>query len=247
MKVPDNGFDVAISFAGEDREIAEALANRLVSLGVSVFYDRFFQSDLWGKDLYEHISDIYTNRSKFCVILVSAQYLLKKWTRHERKSAQARAFTQGPEYILPVRLDDSDLPGLASTVGYLDLRERSINDISDFILEKLGFMSESELRRRRALIEERASTVGILPDDLQSTINRLVQEHDLVIGGSSEPQRWPGKSVCNLCNAIYRNDNLYFCVDCQKAYCHLCVWKLDAVPFKETEFRWYCSCRGRVG
>ena len=47
-------FDVALSFAGEDREYAEALADLLNSGGYTIFYDKYEQADLWGKDLYVH-------------------------------------------------------------------------------------------------------------------------------------------------------------------------------------------------
>ncbi|MFB3883219.1 MAG: hypothetical protein ACE149_18280 [Armatimonadota bacterium] len=42
-------FDFALSFAGEDREIAEALARLLVKAGASAFYDRFYRSWSLGK------------------------------------------------------------------------------------------------------------------------------------------------------------------------------------------------------
>jgi hypothetical protein len=142
-------YDVAISFAGEDRDVAEELATQLVARSVSVFYDRFFQSELWGKDLYEHIADIYSKRATYCLMIVSRSYLLKKWTTHERKSAQARAFAQGAEYILPVRLDDTELPGLPSTIGYIDYRQASCKEIVDLLLEKLGRQSESGLLLRQ--------------------------------------------------------------------------------------------------
>jgi hypothetical protein len=57
-----NGYDVAISFAGEDRTIAEAIAEELKKLSFTVFYDRYEQANLWGKDLYAHLSDVYVNR-----------------------------------------------------------------------------------------------------------------------------------------------------------------------------------------
>lgn len=48
-------YDVALSFAGEDRDYAGQVAEQLVELGVTVFYDRFEQVNLWGKDLAEHL------------------------------------------------------------------------------------------------------------------------------------------------------------------------------------------------
>jgi len=46
-------YTIALSFSGEEREFAESIAQILRENEVAVFYDRFEQHDLWGKDLYE--------------------------------------------------------------------------------------------------------------------------------------------------------------------------------------------------
>ena len=51
-------YDVALSFAGEDREYVEDVATFLKGFGVKVFYDKFEQADLWAKDLYKHLNDL---------------------------------------------------------------------------------------------------------------------------------------------------------------------------------------------
>jgi hypothetical protein len=84
---------------------------------VSVFYDANEQADLWGKDLYAHLADIYEKKAKYCLMLVSGAYAAKVWTNHERKSAQARALMQKGEYILPVRFDETERSGLPTTVS----------------------------------------------------------------------------------------------------------------------------------
>jgi hypothetical protein len=103
-------FDVALSFAGEDRDYAEALADALRQYGVKVFYDKYEQAILWGKDLYTYLSDLYQNRARYCVMLLSQHYAAKLWTNHERQSAQARAFREHKEYIRGYL--DLSFPGL---------------------------------------------------------------------------------------------------------------------------------------
>jgi hypothetical protein len=87
-------YDVALSFAGEDREYAEALAEALKRHGMKVFYDRYEKSTLWGKNLYTHLSDLYQNQARYCVIFVSRYYATKVWTTREREAAQARALQE---------------------------------------------------------------------------------------------------------------------------------------------------------
>ena len=140
-------YDVAISFAGEQRTEAEAIANCLQSAGIKVFYDAYEQANLWGKDLYEHLSDIYQNKARYCLMLVSAGYGAKVWPTHERRNAQARALSQRIEYILPVRFDETEIPGLPNTVGYLQFKEHGVKGICTNLLKKLdGPFGSSERR-----------------------------------------------------------------------------------------------------
>jgi hypothetical protein len=68
--LPSN-FDVAISFAGTERELAEKLAEILRAAGIAVFYDNFYPEHLWGKNLTAFLDEIYRKRAKFCVVFVS--------------------------------------------------------------------------------------------------------------------------------------------------------------------------------
>ena len=42
-------YDVALSFAGEDRHYVERVAKELQRRGIRVFYDKYEQTELWGK------------------------------------------------------------------------------------------------------------------------------------------------------------------------------------------------------
>ena len=77
------------------------------------------------------------DRARFCVVIVSEHYADKLWTSHELKQAQARVFSERSDYILPVRLDDVSVPGLNETIGHLDGRTLSVEEIGDAILKKL--------------------------------------------------------------------------------------------------------------
>lgn len=131
-------YDVALSFAGEQREYVRGVAGVLADVGVAVFYDDYEKVDLWGKDLYEHLSAVYSRRARYTVMFVSQHYAAKVWPRLERRAAQERALRENDEYILPVRFDDTEVPGLSSNVGYLDARVLAPGDVAGAILVKLG-------------------------------------------------------------------------------------------------------------
>lgn len=131
-------YQIGLSFAGEDREYVEAVASELKIQGVSVFYDNYEQVDLWGKDLYQHLNDVYKNKCEYCIIFISENYAKKLWTIHELKSAQTKAFTENKEYILPVRFDDTEIPGVNATVGYLDCNKISPIELATLASKKVG-------------------------------------------------------------------------------------------------------------
>ena len=131
-------FDVALSFAGEDRHYARELENLLNKGGYSVFYDKNEQAMLWGKNLYDYLSSVYKDKARYCIMFLSKHYAQKWWTNHERQSAQARAFEENQEYILPVRIDDTEIPGILKTIGFLDLRSMTIEQIYQVLVEKLS-------------------------------------------------------------------------------------------------------------
>ena len=97
-------FDVAISFAGEDRGIANQLAQLLKASGLLIFYDDDERSQLLGENLFEYLIEIYKNQASYCVILVSKDYVKKRWPRHDFHAVQARVFEQFDQaYMLPIR------------------------------------------------------------------------------------------------------------------------------------------------
>lgn len=131
-------YDVALSFAGEDRQYADALAAILRAAGVEVFYDKYEQSSLWGKNLVEHLHKVYGKQTRFVVMFLSEHYAKKVWPTTERRAAQEAAFKE-PEraVILPIKIDDTEIPGHPTTVGYISIKD-GIPEIARLLLEKLA-------------------------------------------------------------------------------------------------------------
>ncbi|EPD8246238.1 toll/interleukin-1 receptor domain-containing protein [Yersinia enterocolitica] len=130
-------YDIALSFAGEDREYVKQVADLLLQSGVKVFYDSFEEEKLWGKDLYVYLSEIYKDKALYTIMFISEHYALKLWTNHERRSMQARAFQESAEYILPAKFDDTEIPGLLPTIGFISLVNRSPQNFVEIINRKL--------------------------------------------------------------------------------------------------------------
>jgi len=195
-------FDVAASFAAEDRGFVEGVVNALKRKGVRIFYDDDEAVELWGEDLAEYFDEVFRFRARFALLFVSQHYAHKMWARYERRSSLARSLEDEATYMLPVRLDDTELRGLRPTLGYLDARRFGTDGIVAAVLRKLGTsdtaddltpvsrVPRSEAERQRILLEKPpgweylyfASLLQLGKDSLE----RKYRDHELGFGERSE-------------------------------------------------------------
>jgi len=142
MKHAPFKYDIALSFAGQDRNIARTIADSLKKRNITVFYDSDEITSLWGQNLYDRLTSLYSREARFALILVSGHYAKKRWTKLERQAIQARAFLQDEPYLLPLKLDDTELDELLPTIGHVEWTGDP-EYIADLVLAKLGIDSES--------------------------------------------------------------------------------------------------------
>jgi hypothetical protein len=171
-------FDVALSYAGENRDYVRQVARALEMKGVSVFFDEFNEGELWGEDLVEQLHDIYRSRARYCVIFISSHYASKAWPTHEKRSAFERALGQDSPYILPARFDDTILPGLPATIGYISLSDKSPEEVANLVHEKIiDTESEKQPDRAEGIRKPRKRPRRINPyDEVQSFLSMLSAE-----------------------------------------------------------------------
>lgn len=170
-----NLYDVAFSFAGEDRSFVHEVAVRLREAGATVFYDEFHEIELWGENLPEKLDQVYRTQSKFVVVYISESYVSKVWTRFEIKSVLAAAISSPEPFLLPARFDDTDLPGVQPTISYVDLRKETPETFALKILEKI---KEDTPRGEpeRVFSDEDSFRVLLLPfDPLEKVQSKDVQ------------------------------------------------------------------------
>jgi len=142
-EAPDR-YEVAISYAGEDKKIAEELAKRLRDKNIKVFIDRFSQADLWGKNLSNEFKELFGPKADYVLTLISKHYVVKDWTDFEFTVARGEAKKRNREFILPIRLDNAPMVGLRSDICYLDYRKDGPKVIVNTLLQKLGKKTPSK-------------------------------------------------------------------------------------------------------
>ena len=136
MKEPE--YQVALSFAGEQRPYVDEVAWRLRAKAIRVFYDDFEKVRLWGTSGAETFTDVFEHKAQCVVMFISEAYATKKWPRHERRAALSRMIREDREYVLPVRFDDTPLPGLPTDMLYLKADDYSPAALASLIAQKLG-------------------------------------------------------------------------------------------------------------
>jgi len=130
-------FQVALSFASEQRPYVQRVATALTALGIQHFYDGDQQIDLWGTNQGETLQRIYLKDSSSVVMFISRHYAEKVWPAAERRATLSRALHERREYVLPVRFDDTTLPGLDPDMSYLKVSDYSPEQLAEAIAEKL--------------------------------------------------------------------------------------------------------------
>lgn len=134
----DFEYDVAFSFAGEQRQYVKDVYGYLTAKGIKVFYDQdeVIDTETWGQNLVDYFNDIFTHKARFCVVFISQEYANKVWTNYERQVIQARGLVDNG-YILPARFDGTKLAGGIDTTKYVNLSHLSPEEFAGVILRKI--------------------------------------------------------------------------------------------------------------
>ncbi len=143
----DYKYDVAVSFAGEQREFVQTVVRELGLPTTRVFYDADYTPQLWGEELSEVLVKLYRDEARYVVMFISREYAEKEWCILERRAALRRRMRTQGAYILPVRLDNTNLDeveGLLGTIGYLDGLRLGAPGVADAIRQKLGVLVQED-------------------------------------------------------------------------------------------------------
>lgn len=92
-------YDVALSFAGEDRPFARSLNDFLEDADLSVFFDETEAARILGEDLEELFGPIYESEADYVVAVLGPKYGVKRWTRFESDAFRDR-FEKGEVFFV---------------------------------------------------------------------------------------------------------------------------------------------------
>jgi dsDNA-binding SOS-regulon protein len=229
----DYKYDVAISFAEEDRLVASNIAHALEIKGRSSYFYPECRSDDFGHNLEAKLNSVYSADAKFAVVIFSENYFKQEkiYTKIELEAIKKRMEIEADSvYMLPVKLDaDFDLPGEPelNKLIYLvwNYNEKEIADTLDKLLgQQLSSNDENAVPGSIQYNYGNASMVinGININDFRrgaiistgdgNTVNQFNVENNQITVDKLRDKR----VTCANCNEPLKGDDLLGRVKCHK-------------------------------
>lgn len=109
----DYEYDFALSFAGENRELARFIAEQLEILDARVFFDEYFETNFLGKAWSTEFKKIFADTSRLVVCLLDKYHCEKIWPTFERECFQPRVAEAD---VIPIFLDDTVFVGIPNDI-----------------------------------------------------------------------------------------------------------------------------------
>lgn len=117
VPLAEGQYHVFVNYRSTDRPFAMELVSRLEGAGFRVFID---QKELKpGQHLAQQLQAGLSN-SRAAVVLVSRDWLASKWCQEEANTLLKRAVEDPSFTLIPLRLDDSEMPKLLDARVWLD-------------------------------------------------------------------------------------------------------------------------------
>jgi len=146
-------YDFALSFAGENRELAQKINELLLENEISVFYDKNEQYRILAENVEDYLAPIYKSEANFVIVLLSKSYPKKVWTKFESDNFKERF---GEHKIIPIWFSDNQQGLFDETYRIGGLTFYIDQDFSNqaFAIVKILIEKLSEERKKKGAADE---------------------------------------------------------------------------------------------
>ena len=133
----DYEYDFALSFAGENRELARSIAKNLEILDARVFFDEYFEANFLGEAWSRKFREIFSETSRLVVCLLDSHYAEKIWPKFEKECFEPRVASGE---VIPIFLDDTPFVGIPKdTVGIRFSWDSSKDNWEDRVISEIVY------------------------------------------------------------------------------------------------------------
>lgn len=173
-------FDLAFSFAGEDRDYVRRVKEACEKLGLTVYYDEDRKIEQWGKSFITEQRKVYGGyKTKHFVPFISQHYFEKPIPTDEFRSALTES-TKRERYILPIKLDHSKISTeyLHSDTQYLTKDDYSIDELA-LALRKIVQGIDAPAKDIEQILEDELNLSG--PKIIPRTYSKYEEAESLLV------------------------------------------------------------------
>ena len=136
-------YDLFVSYSHNDKAFAKRLCTDIKKRGASVWIDT--DELKIGDSLIERIHEGLKS-SLFFAVLISRSSVDSRWVRHELKTAITEEIKSGTTKVLPIVIEECEIPGFLSDKVYADMRDdESYQENIELILERITGISRAGL------------------------------------------------------------------------------------------------------
>jgi hypothetical protein len=194
-------YDLAFSFAGENRDYVEQTKIACEELGLKVFYDKDKNNEWWGKNFIREQRKVYGSKTRHFVPFISPEYFVKSIPSDEFESALMTAVERGDDYILPVIIGRPVIPAdrLHRHTHYLRAEKYTPKELAQEMYERIRGGNIKPAKDIAVMVNDAAAlkmpkvtprtfskyreietTLEFLGDSFEKALHRLENETDFL-------------------------------------------------------------------
>lgn len=133
-------FRIAFSFARDKRafvaEVADLLAKRFGR--EQILYDKYHEAEFARSNLAFHLPALYHDNTELVVAVLCKDYEKKEWCGLEWNAIYGRIKKRDANAVMLCRFDRVEGEGLFELAGFLDLDDKTSNQVATLITERLA-------------------------------------------------------------------------------------------------------------
>jgi len=192
-------YDVFISFVREDANFAESLSKYLIERGVQVLTDK--SSVYVGESIVDAMEKAI-EQAKYVLVLMSSAYFNSQWASQEWQIAMAYESEHNQVKLIPILLEECEIPLLLATKQYADFRNQSAIDRS---LPELLYIIQQDISSADVegvvsfgsiSTDVESSELRAMIEDLQSKVDAFIQGTDGETNVAEEEYSQPDARRC---------------------------------------------------
>lgn len=186
---------IFISYSHEDKEFVKHIATQLRNNGLNVTIDEWELNA--GDRLYEKIIQECLCKSDIIVAIISQSSLDSNWVKEELNISNVMRLN-GKVKLIPIHIDDSNLPDWIKSIYYIPFHNSSFNDdLKRLIKHIYGKLDKPELGSSPDYIDQLSGSYNGLSKDATIVARYIISDS---VKDDGEENNYNGEDIQKIIN-----------------------------------------------